>query len=126
MQIARDHRPIANFRYQIRSGETAVAVDDKARSIREDRRGIEDFRERLGDARRADIPRDVPCQFGRRQTKVVKFRRNVVAGVIAEENEAAGSLRANNARSRQVNRHPATSVTFTVTSMLRNDAGEPS
>ncbi len=102
MQIARDHRPVAYFRYKIRSVEMAVAVDDKARGIAEYRRGVEDFREGLGDARRADIPRDVSRKFRRRQTEVVKFRRNVVAGVIAEEDKAAGSLRAKDSRRRHV------------------------
>jgi hypothetical protein len=52
--------------------------------------------------RRADIPRDVSRKFRRRQTEVVKFRRNVVAGVIAEEDNAAGSLRAKDSRRRHV------------------------
>ncbi len=50
------------------------------------------------DTRRADIPRDVSRKFRRRQTEVVKFRRNVVAGVIAEEDKAAGSLLAKDSR----------------------------
>ena len=103
----------------------AVAVDHKARRVAEYRRGVEDFRERLGDARRADVPRDVPREFRRRQTEAVKFRRDVIAGVIAEEDKATGPLRAKDSRRRQVNRHPAASVTFTVTSMPRKAPGEP-
>ena len=60
MQVAGDHRPVADFRYEIRGVELPVAVDHKARGVAEYRRGIEDFRQRLGDARRADVPRDVP------------------------------------------------------------------
>jgi len=77
-----------------------VAVDHQARVVAEYRRGIEDFRERRGDARRADIPRNVPRELRRRQTEVVKFRRNVIAGVIAEEDKAAGPLRAKSSRRR--------------------------
>jgi hypothetical protein len=72
----------------------AIAVDHKARGFAEYRRGIEDFRERLGDARGTDVPRDVPSEFRRRQTEVVKFQRNVIAGVIAKKDKPAGPLRA--------------------------------
>ena len=46
--------------------------------------------------------------FRHRQTEVVKFRRNVVAGVIAEEDKAAGSLRAKDSRLASVSMRAAT------------------
>ena len=92
MQVARDHCAVAYLRDEVRKIELAVAVDHKARGIAEYRRGIEDFRERRGNARRADIPGNVPGAFSRRQTQVVKFLRDIIAGMIAEEDKAAGPL----------------------------------
>jgi hypothetical protein len=69
--------------------------------------------------------REVLQSIAPRQTEAVKFRRDVIAGVIAEEDKATGPLRAKDSRRRQVNRHPAASVTFTVTSMTRKAPGEP-
>jgi len=100
MQVAGDRRSVAHFRYEVRGVEMAVAVDHQARGSAEYGWGIEDFRQRLRDARRADIPCNVAREFGRRQAEVVQFRRNVTAGVIAEKDETASRPRAKNSRRR--------------------------
>lgn len=92
VQVARDHCAVAYLRDEVRKIELAVAVDHKARGIAKYRRSIEDFREHRGNARRADIPRNVPRTFSRRQTEVVKFSRDIIAGMIAEEDKATGPL----------------------------------
>ena len=102
MQIARDHRPIAYFRYKIRSVEMAVAVDHKARGMQRIA-GASKISESASVTPAAPISHAM-CRASSdgRQTEVVKFRRNVVAGVIAEEDKAAGSLRAKDSGRRHV------------------------
>jgi hypothetical protein len=100
IQVARNHCAVAYFGDEVRKIELAVAIDHKARGIAEYRRGIEDFRERCGNARRADIPRNVPSAFSRRQTEGVKFSRDIIAGMIAEEDKAACPLWAEGSRRR--------------------------
>jgi hypothetical protein len=100
VQVARDHCAVASLRDEVRKIELAVAVDHKARGIAEYRRGIEDFRERRGNACCADIPRNVPSAFSHWQTEAVKFCRDMIAGMIAEEDKAASPLRAEDSRRR--------------------------
>lgn len=89
VQIARYRCAITCLRDEARSVELPVAIDHKARDVAEYRRGIEDFRERRSNACRVDITRDVPRTFRRRQTEVVKFCQDIIAGMIAKENKTA-------------------------------------
>ena len=96
VQVARDHCAVAYLRDEVRKVELAVAVDHKTRGVAEYRWGIEDFRERFGNTRRTDVPRNVPCAVCCRQTKMVKFWRDLITGMIAEEYKAAVPLRPEN------------------------------
>ncbi len=71
MLVAGNYGAIADFRDKIGGVGMAIAVDHEPRGGTQNCRGIEDFRERFSDARRADVPGDVPGEFRRRQAEVV-------------------------------------------------------
>ena len=103
--------------------ELPVAVHHQTRRVAQDRGRIEPFRKHGGHARRADIPANVPREFLRRQAQVTQFRRHAVTGVIAHKHEAAARGGAEGKKRRHV--YSGSSVTFTVTSMLRNASADP-
>jgi hypothetical protein len=60
--IPGDYSRVADFRDQIRGIQIPIAIDHQTRSAAEDRRSIENLRKQRRDARRANIPGDMPGQ----------------------------------------------------------------
>ena len=84
--------PSLLFGNQIGRIQMTIAVDHQPRYRAQHRGRVEDLRQRLGHSSRADVPCDVASEFCGRQTEIVELRRDVAAGVIAEDHESALAL----------------------------------
>ena len=89
--VARHHGAVGEAHHQRRVGAAAVRIDDQAREMREDRRRAELRGQAPGHRRRADIVGDVPGELAVRQAEI-DVRRNVVRGVVADDDEAAAGV----------------------------------
>ena len=70
-----------------------IRVNDQSGVSREHCRSTEDCRHPAGDRVRADIPADVIHQIGFRQAEVRQRRGNLMAGMIADEQQRHGGVR---------------------------------
>ena len=89
LAVAGDHRPVGEAHDEGRVVAAAVGVDQQARVAGHDGGRAELGRQRPHDRRNADVVGDVPLQLRWRQPQGAVVRRQQVAGVIAEDDEAA-------------------------------------
>jgi hypothetical protein len=92
VQVAGNHGAVAAFGNEIRRIQVTIAIDHQPGYRAEHRRCVEDARQSLGHSGGADVPCDVAGKFSSRQTEIVELRRNMPAGVIAENHELAATL----------------------------------
>ena len=67
--------------------ERPIAVDDEPRIRLLDEEGVELLRQLRRNARRTDVPRDMPFAFRGGNAEIAERARNALAGVIADQHE---------------------------------------
>jgi hypothetical protein len=109
------------FRNKIQSVQLAIAIHYQAGDRTQDRWRVEDIRQGFRDTRRPNVPSDVAGKLGGREAQVMKLRRNIPAGVIAENHESAFTAGPKDTR----RQFKAPSVTRIETSIPRKDERGP-
>ncbi|MNT64316.1 hypothetical protein D3C72_2022070 [compost metagenome] len=85
--IARHHGVVADLGDQRGRKQRAVAVDQQPRIGLLDCPRIQTLGQCTGGAADADVPADMPVQFGLRQTKIGQRTRHLLAGMIGQQQE---------------------------------------
>ena len=91
--IARHRGVVAHFRNQRWRHQRAVAVDQQPRIGLFDRPGIQPFGQCTGGSGNADVPADMAVQFGLRQAQACEGTRQLLAGVVGQQQVRRGTLR---------------------------------
>ena len=123
MAIARDYRTVRQSHDQGRVVLAAVRVDEEARKGREHSGCAEPSREAARHVGRTDVVGDVALEFGGVEPEPPVLRRDLVARMIAEEDEARTDVAINLDEGRVlVRRRTLTFCPFVGMSIAANDS----